>query len=72
MKDLNVRPEPRPFIRCEQTRSTRYAPGWEAAHPNKRCMREARYEHEGKRYCALHAGQIALALMLKAEAAVRP
>ncbi|MEL6411967.1 MAG: hypothetical protein AAFQ38_16370 [Pseudomonadota bacterium] len=51
--------------RCEAQRSHRYCGTWEAAHPDKTCSLRARYEIDGVKLCARHAGEVALYNMIK-------
>lgn len=53
--------------RCEAQRSTRYASGYEMAHPDKTCSMRARYQIDGVHLCPRHAGEIALSYMLTKE-----
>lgn len=53
---------------CEAIRIHSYYRYWEARHPDKRCLRTATYEHEGKHFCRTHAGVFALERMIDQEA----
>ncbi len=50
---------------CEASRETRYAAGWERAHPDKRCAHTASYEIDGRRLCKRHAALAALRILLE-------
>lgn len=64
-KELYAKPD-HP-CRCEAYRVTRYAPRYEMAHPDKRCLRIATIEIDGKKLCRPHAGMHALDLIMKGE-----
>lgn len=51
--------------RCEASRVTRYARGWEDEHPDKTCSRCARYRIDGVNLCSQHAGEVTLNHVLK-------
>lgn len=51
--------------RCDAQREYRYLESWEAEHPDKQCRHTAKYQVGDKRYCAKHAGVVALKTLLE-------
>jgi len=51
--------------KCEARRSGSYCREWEDRHPDKTCARKARYIIKGINLCSLHAGEIAVSMLLQ-------